>query len=112
MISKPGGRQLRAAPAPIDCIAAVADALRDRLEIICDGGVRRGNHIVKALANGASACSIGRGYLFGLAAGGERGVEHALGILRSEFERTMALVGCSSVRRLGRSHVQRRVQAP
>ena len=112
MLSNHGGRQLESAPAPVDCIAAVADALRDRLEIICDGGVRRGNHIVKALANGANACSIGRGYLFGLAAGGERGVEHALGILKSEFERTMALVGCSSVRRLGRSHVHHRVQAP
>lgn len=111
MLSNHGGRQLESAPAPIDCIAAVADALRDRLEIICDGGIRRGNHVVKALANGANACSIGRGYLYGLAAGGERGVEHALEILRSEFERTMALVGCSSVRKLGRSHVRRRVPA-
>ena len=70
MLSNHGGRQLESAPAPVDCIAAVADALRDRLEIICDGGIRRGNHIVKALALGANACSIGRGYLFGLAAGG------------------------------------------
>lgn len=108
MLSNHGGRQLESAPAPVDCIAAVADALRDRLEIICDGGIRRGNHVVKALATGANACSIGRGYLFGLAAGGERGVDHALGILKSEFERTMALVGCSSVRKLGRSHVRRR----
>ena len=112
MLSNHGGRQLESAPAPVDCVAAVADALRDRLEIICDGGIRRGNHIVKALANGANACSIGRGYLFGLAAGGERGVEHALAILKSEFERTMALVGCSSVTRLGRSHVQHRRSAP
>lgn len=111
MLSNHGGRQLESAPAPVDCIAAVADALRDRLEIICDGGVRRGNHVVKALANGANACSIGRGYLFGLAAGGERGVERALEILRSEFERTMALVGCSSVRKLGRSHVRHRLLA-
>lgn len=111
MLSNHGGRQLESAPAPVDCIAAVADALRDRLEIICDGGIRRGNHVVKALANGANACSIGRGYLYGLAAGGQRGVEHALGILRGEFERTMALVGCSSVRKLGRSHVQHRPPA-
>lgn len=111
MLSNHGGRQLESAPAPVDCIAAVADALRDRLEIICDGGVRRGNHIVKALANGANACSIGRGYLFGLAAGGQPGVEHALAILRAEFERTMALVGCNSVRKVGRSHVQRRPTA-
>lgn len=112
MLSNHGGRQLDSAPAPVDCIAAVADALRDRLEIICDGGIRRGNHIVKALANGANACSIGRSYLFGLAAGGERGVEHALMILKREFERTMALVGCASVRTLRRSHVQRRLRAP
>ncbi len=108
MLSNHGGRQLESAPAPVDCVAAVADALHDRLEIICDGGVRRGNHIVKALAAGADACSIGRGYLFGLAAGGQAGVEHALGILRTEFERTMALVGCNSLSRLGRGHVRRR----
>lgn len=109
MLSNHGGRQLDSAPAPIDCVADVADALHDRLEIICDGGIRRGNHIVKALATGANVCSIGRGYLFGLAAGGQLGVEHALNILQVEFERTMALVGCNSVRRLGRSHVRKRL---
>lgn len=108
MLSNHGGRQLESAPAPVDCVAAVADALRDRLEIICDGGIRRGNHIVKALAAGANACSIGRGYLFGLAAGGELGVDRALSILKEEFERTMALAGCNSVAKLGRSYVQRR----
>jgi L-lactate dehydrogenase (cytochrome) len=108
MLSNHGGRQLESAPAPVDCIAAVADALRDRLEIICDGGIRRGNHVVKALALGANACSIGRGYLFALAAGGQAGVERALMLLRAEVERTMALAGCDSVRKLGRSHVRRR----
>jgi L-lactate dehydrogenase (cytochrome) len=108
MLSNHGGRQLESSPAPVDCIAAVADALRDRLEIICDGGIRRGNHVVKALALGANACSIGRGYLFALAAGGQAGVERALMLLRAETERTMALVGCDSVRKLGRSHVSRR----
>jgi L-lactate dehydrogenase (cytochrome) len=108
MLSNHGGRQLDSAPAPVDCIAAVADALRDRLEIICDGGIRRGNHIVKALALGANACSIGRGYLYALAAGGEPGVTRALGLLRAELERTMALVGCSSVKALTRGHVLRR----
>jgi L-lactate dehydrogenase (cytochrome) len=108
MLSNHGGRQLESAPAPVDCIAAVADALRDRLEIICDGGIRRGNHIVKALALGANACSIGRGYLFALAAGGQPGVERALLLLRAEVERTMALAGCDSVRKLGRSHVRQR----
>lgn len=108
MLSNHGGRQLESAPAPMDCVAAVADALRDRLEIICDGGIRRGNHVVKALAAGANACSIGRAYLFGLAAGGEAGVERALTILEEEFERTMALVGCNAVDKLSRSYVQRR----
>ncbi len=108
MLSNHGGRQLESAPAPVDCIAAVADALRDRLEIICDGGIRRGNHVVKALALGANACSIGRGYLFALAAGGQGGVERALALLRAEVERTMALTGCNSVRKLGRSYVRHR----
>ena len=107
MLSNHGGRQLESAPAPVDCIAAVADALRDRLEIICDGGIRRGNHVVKALALGANACSIGRGYLYALAAGGQGGVERALTLLRAETERTMALVGCNAVRKLGRSYVRR-----
>ena len=108
MLSNHGGRQLDSAPAPVDCVAAVADALRDRLEIICDGGIRRGNHVVKALALGANACSIGRGYLYSLAAGGQPGVERALSLLRGEVARTMALVGCDSVKKLGRSHVRKR----
>ncbi len=106
MISNHGGRQLESAPAPVDCIASVADALHDRLEIICDGGIRRGNHVVKALALGANACSIGRGYVYALAAGGQPGVERALGLLRAEVERTMALIGCNSVNKLGRHYVQ------
>jgi L-lactate dehydrogenase (cytochrome) len=108
MLSNHGGRQLESAPAPVDCIAAVADAFGDQLEIICDGGIRRGNHVVKALALGATACSIGRGYLFGLAAGGQPGVEHALGLLRAEVERTMALAGCNSVGKLSGEYVQNR----
>jgi L-lactate dehydrogenase (cytochrome) len=108
MLSNHGGRQLESAPAPMDCVAAVADALRDRLEIICDGGIRRGNHIVKALAAGANACSIGRAYLYGLAAGGQAGVERSLTILRAEFERTLALVGCNDVSKLGRDYLGRR----
>jgi L-lactate dehydrogenase (cytochrome) len=107
MLSNHGGRQLESAPAPVDCIADVADALHDKLEIICDGGVRRGTHVVKALAMGATACSIGRGYLYPLAAGGQPGVEHGLNLLRAEVERTMALVGCDSVADLGASFVRR-----
>jgi L-lactate dehydrogenase (cytochrome) len=109
MLSNHGGRQLEGSPAPVDCVADVADALRDRLEIICDGGIRRGTHIVKALALGANACSIGRAYLYPLAAGGQAGVERGLSLLRDELQRTMALLGCDSVSKLGRNYVRRRI---
>jgi L-lactate dehydrogenase (cytochrome) len=108
MLSNHGGRQLEGSPAPVDCVAEVADALRDRLEIICDGGVRRGTHIVKALALGANACSIGRAYLYPLAAGGQAGVVRGLELLHDELARAMALIGCSSVTRLDRRYVKRR----
>ncbi len=108
MLSNHGGRQLEGAPAPVDCIADVADALHDRLEIICDGGVRRGTHVIKALAMGANACSIGRGYLYPLAAGGQAGVERGLALLRDEVERSMALVGCDSISKLGSTFIRRR----
>lgn len=108
MLSNHGGRQLDSSPAPVDCIRDVADALRDRLEIICDGGIRRGGHVVKALALGANACSIGRGYLYALAAGGQPGVERALTLLHAEVLRTMALVGCNNVSDLDSRFVRRR----
>jgi len=108
MLSNHGGRQLESAPAPVDCIAPIADELGGKLEIICDGGIRRGTHVIKALALGATACSIGRGYLFGLGAGGQRGVERALSLLRAEVERSMALLGCNSVQKLGESYIQKR----
>jgi L-lactate dehydrogenase (cytochrome) len=107
MLSNHGGRQLESAPAPVDCISDVADALHGKLEIICDGGIRRGTHVVKALALGATACSIGRAYLYPLAAGGQQGVERGLTLLRAEVERTMALVGCDSIPELGSSYVRR-----
>jgi L-lactate dehydrogenase (cytochrome) len=94
MLSNHGGRQLDSAAAPVSCVASVRDAVGDALEIIVDGGIRRGTHVLKALALGADACSIGRSYLYGLAAGGQRGVEHALHLLREELRRDMALLGC------------------
>ncbi len=107
MISNHGGRQLDAAPAAIDCVGPIRDAIGDRLELIVDGGVRRGTHVLKALALGANAVSIGRPYLYGLASGGQVGVERALGLLKSEVERSMALLGCRSVAEIGPGHVRR-----
>lgn len=100
MISNHGGRQLDGTPAPIDCVAPIRDAIGDTLELIVDGGIRRGTHVIKAIARGADACSIGRAYLYGLAAGGQAGVEHALGLLQAEVERDMALLGCRSIAEL------------
>jgi L-lactate dehydrogenase (cytochrome) len=107
-LSNHGGRQLDSAPATLDLVAPVADAVGDRLEIICDGGVRRGSDIVKAVALGVRACMAGRAYLYGLGAAGERGVDHVLGLLDADVRRTMALVGASSVGDLGRELVDRR----
>jgi L-lactate dehydrogenase (cytochrome) len=105
MISNHGGRQLDGAPAPVDCVVPMRDAIGDALELIVDGGVRRGTHVLKALALGANACSVGRAYLYGLAAGGERGVDRALTLLRAEIERALALLGCANLRALGREHI-------
>jgi L-lactate dehydrogenase (cytochrome) len=105
MISNHGGRQLDATPAPVDCVAPIRDAVGDAIELIVDGGIRRGTHIVKALALGADACSIGRAYLYGLAAGGHAGVRHSLALLRAEVERSMALLGATSIVQIEPSHV-------
>ena len=104
-LSNHGGRQLDGAPATLDLVAPVADAVGDRLEILCDGGVRRGSDIVKAACLGARACMAGRAYLYGLAAGGQRGVAHVLALLDSDVRRTMALLGADSVGRLERDLV-------
>jgi L-lactate dehydrogenase (cytochrome) len=104
-LSNHGGRQLDSAPAPLDLLPEVADAVRGRTEIICDGGVRRGSDIVKALALGANACMAGRAYLYGLGAAGETGVDHVLGLLASDMRRTMALIGCKTVGELNRDLV-------
>lgn len=101
MVSNHGGRQLDGAPAPLDCLKAMRDAVGDRLELILDGGVRRGTHVLKALAAGATACSIGRGYLYGLAAGGEAGVRRALTLFEEELRRDMVLLGCRSIAEVG-----------
>lgn len=96
-LSNHGGRQLDSAPTPFSLIAPVADATGGTVPLICDGGIRRGSDIVKAIAMGASACTMGRSYLYGLGAAGERGVERALTMLTSELTRSMALSGVRTI---------------
>jgi L-lactate dehydrogenase (cytochrome) len=96
-LSNHGGRQLDSAPAILELVAPVADAVGGSVEIICDGGVRRGSDIVKALALGADACMVGRAYLYGLGAAGELGVDCVLAWLLDELRRTMALIGVTTI---------------
>ena len=107
MISNHGGRQLDTSPAPIEVLPEIVDAVGDRLEIVLEGGVRRGVHVMKALALGATACSAGRPYLFGLCAGGEVGVDRALEIFRTDIERDMRLLGCRNVAEIDSTRVRK-----
>jgi len=106
VVSNHGGRQLDSAPATMRVLPGVVDAVADRIEVLVDGGVRRGSDVVKALAVGARAVLIGRAYLYGLAAGGEAGVGRILQILETEMVRTLALLGCPSVSDLDRSWLE------
>jgi len=108
IVSNHGGRQLDGAAAAFEVLPAIASAVGNQTEVILDGGIRRGAHVLKALARGAKACSIGRPYLYGLAAGGEAGVIKALDILKTEFVRAMQLSGCTDVRRIDNSIVDGR----
>lgn len=108
ILSNHGGRQLDSAASPISLVAEVKAAVGDRLEVIVDGGVRRGTDVIKALALGARACMVGRPYLFGLGAGGRAGVSHALDILRREIVRDMALLGVTRVDQIKPEHVRER----
>src|SRR6056297_302814 len=104
-LSNHGGRQLDDAPAPIDLVEPVRDEIGDGATVICDGGVRRGSDIFKALALGADAVSMGRPYLYALGAAGERGVDQLLSFMREGLERTMALNGARSVAEIDRALV-------
>ena len=104
-VSNHGGRQLDSAPATIDLLEPIVQAVGDRAAVILDGGIRRGTDIIKALALGARAVGIGRAYLYGLAAAGEAGVARAIAILAEELRRDMALMGCADLQSIRRDSV-------
>jgi L-lactate dehydrogenase (cytochrome) len=108
MVSNHGGRQLDGSRAPFDQLAEIVDAVGDRIDVICDGGIQRGTHVLKALSVGAKACSGGRLYLYALAGAGQPGVEKALDNFRVEIERGMKLMGARSVADLGRDNLRYR----
>ena len=107
IVSNHGGRQLDHSRSSIAALPAIVDAVGDRTEVILDGGVRRGGDILKALALGARACMAGRPFLYGLAAGGERGVTRAIDLLRNEVDNNLALLGRASVQDLDHSAIRR-----
>jgi L-lactate dehydrogenase (cytochrome) len=108
LLSNHGGRQLDRAPVPLELVPSVCDAVGDRAEVLVDTGIMHGGDIVAAVAFGARAALVGRAYLYGLMAGGQRGVQRAVEILRTEMERTMQLIGVTRVDDLRPSHVKLR----
>ena len=108
MVSNHGGRQLDGARSPFDQISEISDAVGDKIDVILDGGVRRGTHVLKAIAAGAKACSGGRMYLYSLAAAGQPGVEKALQNLRTEIERDMKLLGVTNIAQIDRTMLRYR----
>lgn len=108
MVSNHAGRQLDGSRAPFDQISEIADKVGGKIEIICDGGIRRGTHILKAMAAGATACSGGHLYLYALAAGGQAGVEKTLSNFKAEIERNMKLMGVKRLDELNTGHLRYR----
>ncbi|MFL6825094.1 MAG: alpha-hydroxy acid oxidase [Bradyrhizobium sp.] len=106
ILSNHGGRQLDGSRAAFDQLAEIVDAVGDRVDVIMDGGIQRGTHVLKALSLGAKAVGLGRFYLYPLAAAGQAGVERALGLLRAETERGMKLMGCTTVGQLSRENLR------
>ena len=106
MVSNHGGRQLDGSRSPFDQLKEILDAVGGKIEVICDGGIRRGTHILKALSLGANACSGGRLYLYALAAAGREGVEKTLENLQNELIRNMKLLGCKKIAELNRDNVR------
>ncbi len=105
IVSNHGGRQLDGSISPFDQLAKIVDAVGHKVDVICEGGIQRGTHILKALSVGAKACAGGRLYLYALASAGQAGVERALNLLKLEIERDMKLMGCTSVDQLSRKNL-------
>ncbi len=108
ILSNHGGRQLDGSRAAFDQLAEIVDAVGDKIDVIMDGGIQRGTHVLKALSMGAKAVGIGRYYLYPLAAAGQAGVDRALDQLKIEIERGMKLMGCTSVDQLTRENLKLR----
>ncbi|MEY4159439.1 MAG: hypothetical protein RLZZ136_60, partial [Pseudomonadota bacterium] len=106
MVSNHGGRQLDGSRAPFDQLTEIVDAVGGQIEIICDGGIRRGTHVLKSLAAGANCASGGRLYLYALAAAGQAGVERALGLMQDEIARGMKLMGVNRLDQLNRERLR------
>jgi L-lactate dehydrogenase (cytochrome) len=106
ILSNHGGRQLDGSRAPFDQLSEIVNAVGDQIDVLMDGGVQRGTHVLKALSLGAKAVGVGRFYLFPLAAAGQAGVERALGLMRAEIERGMKLMGCTAVDQLSPSNLR------
>lgn len=106
ILSNHGGRQLDGSRAAFDQLAEIVDAVGDRIDVMMDGGIQRGTHVLKALSLGAKAVGVGRFYLYPLAAAGQAGVEQALGLMRAEIERGMKLMGCKTIDQLSRQNLR------
>ena len=106
MVSNHGGRQLDGSRAPFDQLAEICDAVGDQIDVICEGGIQRGTHVLKALSVGARACSGGRLYLYALAAAGEAGVDRVLENIKIEIERDMKLMGITHLNQLSRNNLR------
>jgi L-lactate dehydrogenase (cytochrome) len=105
MLSNHGGRQLDGSRSPFDQLPAIADAVGGKIEIIVDGGIRRGTHVLKALSLGATACSFGKAFLYALSAGGQQGVEMLLKRMKDEITRDMILLGCKNIEELNKTKI-------
>lgn len=106
ILSNHGGRQLDGSRSAFDQLSEIVDAVGDQIDVMMDGGVQRGTHVLKALSLGAKAVGVGRFYLFPLAAAGQAGVERALSLMRAEIERDMKLMGCASIKQLSRDNLR------